>query len=300
MNWLKTRKNTMFMRLHPFVNMAYFLILVFITMFCQHPVLLCITGITCFFYSVYLGGYAQFKQNVMLLPVMFLLSFVNPIFNHRGEHVLFYIGKNPITLEAFLYGLVATGMIYDMILLFSIFQKVMSSDKIICVFSKILPVGSLLFTMTLRFVPMYKEQLSKMKAAQRGIGFVEGKKRIQKIQNGVELVSGLLTWALENALETAQSMKARGFGLTGRTYYGRLDMTRLDWQLMCIMGVDMLVVFLALTQGVFTISYYPTVEWHGFDKLSVLSYTVFFVLSALPIIIDGKEEVTWNYLKQKI
>lgn len=298
--WIKMRNNTMFMRLHPFVNMLYFLVLIFITMFYQHPVLLSITGITCFIYAVYLGGYSQFKQNIVLLPVLFLFSFINPLFNHRGTHVLFRIGKNPITFESFLYGLIAAGMVYDMILLFSIFHKVMSSDKIICVFSKTLPIGSLLFTMTLRFVPMYKEQLSKMKSAQKGIGFVEGKKRIEKIRNGVEVVSGLLTWAMENALETAQSMKARGFGLKGRTYYSRYHMTRFDWQLIGVMGGGLLVIIVALIRGVYSISYYPIVEWYGFDKLSVLSYVVFFVFAALPIIIDGKEEITWNYLKQKI
>nr|WP_297937260.1 energy-coupling factor transporter transmembrane component T [uncultured Lachnoclostridium sp.] len=201
---MNQKKYTMFMRMHPLVNFMYFLVMMLFVMFYVHPVLLGIAGIVCFAYLCYLGGNKQFRTMLTLIPFIMLLSLINPLFNRNGDTVLCYVFHRPITLEASLYGLVAALMIYDMILLFRVFHIIMSSDKIICLFSKMLPIGTLLFTMTLRFVPMYKAQLAKMRLAQKGIQHdVTQGTRIQKIRNGVELISGLITWALENGLESA-------------------------------------------------------------------------------------------------
>lgn len=298
---LKIRKNTMFMRLHPLVNLAYFVVIMLFTMFYQNPVLLGITGITTFAYSVYIGGGGQLKSNLCLLPMMCVLGFINPLFNHRGETVLFYFMKEPITLEAVLYGMAAAAMIYDMILLFGIFQKIMTSDKLYFVLAMLLPMGAMLFTMTLRFVPMYKEQLEKMRMAQKGIGMdVSQGNIISKVRNGVELISGLLTWALENALETSDSMRGRGYGLSGRTYYHSVKFTKLDWKIACFEGACVAVLLIGVVKKIFIIQYYPSILWNCNDGLSYLIYGVFFLLAAFPIMLDIKEESTWHYLKQKI
>lgn len=295
------RKNTMFMRLHPLVNLLYFLIIMLLTMLYQNPILLGITGITAFGYSAYLGGRKQLKGNVCLLPMMFLLGLLNPIFNHRGETVLFFFRKEPITLEAVLYGMAAAAMIYDMILLFEIFQKIMTSEKLYFVLSKLLPMGAILFTMTLRFVPMYKEQLKKMRIAQEGIGFdVSQGNIVTKVKNGVELISGLFTWALENALETSDSMRGRGYGGKGRTYYNSARFTKLDWKVICLEGICIAVFLLAMGKRVFTVQYYPGISWAYQGKFSFLYYGIFFLLAAFPLMLDRKEEIIWHYLKQKI
>lgn len=41
----------------------------------------------------------------------------------------------------------------------------------------------------------------------------------QRIRNAVKILSIMITWSLENAIETADSMKSRGHGLKGRTSY---------------------------------------------------------------------------------
>lgn len=299
--YLDRNKNTMFMRLHPFVNVIYFIVLMLFTMFYQHPVLLGITGAAAFAYSIYMKGIKQLKRNLLLVPMMFLLSFVNPLFNHRGATILFYLNHNPITLESILYGFVAAAMIYDMIVLFSIFHEVMTSDKIICVLSKVMPIGALLFTMTLRFVPMYKAQLVKMRTAQKGIGHDSSQGNVlQKILNGVELVSGLITWALENALDTADSMKGRGFGLTGRTYYTSMKLTKLDLQVLIFEGFCTVCLLWGVVRKAFKVIYFPTIEWYGSGEIPVFFYFVFAAFAIFPIVLDAKEELTWNYWRQKI
>ena len=40
---------------------------------------------------------------------------------------------------------------------------------------------------------------------------------LQRLKNAITILSIMVTWALENAIETADSMKSRGYGLPGRT-----------------------------------------------------------------------------------
>ncbi|HAU85486.1 MAG TPA: cobalt transporter [Lachnospiraceae bacterium] len=298
---MNQKKYTMFMRMHPLVNFMYFLVMMLFVMFYVHPVLLGIAGIVCFAYLCYLGGNKQFRTMLTLIPFIMLLSLINPLFNRNGDTVLCYVFHRPITLEASLYGLVAALMIYDMILLFRVFHIIMSSDKIICLFSKMLPIGTLLFTMTLRFVPMYKAQLAKMRLAQKGIQHdVTQGTRIQKIRNGVELISGLITWALENGLESADSMKGRGYGLSGRTSYANMKFTKLDWNVFALEVVLALGLLYGSFHHVFQISYYPVLTWRRGGMLEIVCYSLYGLFALIPLIIDYKEEMTWHFLRQKI
>lgn len=295
---MNQEKYTMFMRMHPLVNFTYFVVMMLYAMFYFHPVLLGIAGIVCFIYLCYLGGNKQFRIILKLIPFVVLLSLINPLFNRNGDTVLFYLFHRPITLEASFYGLVAAFMIYDMILLFRVFHIIMSSDKIICLFSKMFPIGTLLFTMTLRFVPMYKAQLAKMRTAQKGIQHdVTQGTRMQKIRNGVELISGLLTWALENGLESADSMKGRGYGLPGRTSYANMKFTKLDWNVFALEVVLALGLFYGSFKHVFRISYYPVLTWHRSGMLEIVCYSLYGLFALIPLIIDGKEEMTWHFLR---
>ncbi|MEG2680034.1 MAG: energy-coupling factor transporter transmembrane component T, partial [Oscillospiraceae bacterium] len=75
-------------------------------------------------------------------------------------------------------------------------------------------------SMALRFVPKFREQAKVVSNAQRCVGRdVSNGALIQRARHGVRMLSILVTWALENAIETADSMKSRGYGLPGRTAY---------------------------------------------------------------------------------
>lgn len=49
------------------------------------------------------------------------------------------------------------------------------------------------------------------------------------------ILSAMLTWSFENAVETADSMRSRGYGLKGRTSFSIYRMSRRDWVLLCWM-----------------------------------------------------------------
>ena len=68
--------------------------------------------------------------------------------------------------------------------------------------------------MVLRFVPKYKAQIKNISNGQKCIGRdVSNGNIITRARNGIKILSIMITWALENAIETADSMKSRGYGL---------------------------------------------------------------------------------------
>lgn len=292
---LAVQNKSLFARMNPFVNFVYFAGIMVFTVCVQHPAVLLTGAVASFVYSIYLVGASQLIFNIKLLFLIVLTTILNPLFNHQGATILFYLNENPVTKEAIVYGFAAGVMLYDMLLEFSIFNKIMTSDKIICVLSHTVPVFALLFTISLRFVPMYRAQLKKIRAAQKGVGCDTSQGNVlDRIIHGIEILSGLITWALENALETSDSMKARGFGLRGRTYYTNSRFTRLDKQMAAVELLLLTVAGLAVYHGSFHAVYFPEISIQPvFGKEKIL-YVAYLIFTLLPLMIDIKEEMVWH------
>ena len=80
--------------------------------------------------------------------------------------MLFYLKDgNPVTLESIVYGLASGLMLAGVISWFSVFHEVMTSDKFMYLFGKVIPAFSLLLSMTLRFVPRFTEQIRRVAEA---------------------------------------------------------------------------------------------------------------------------------------
>ena len=133
-----------FARCHPLVTFAYFAALVVASVFSLHPLLLGLTFCSALLYALLQRGAAALRLALLfLLPAVVLTALINPLFNHRGATVLFYLADNPMTAEAFLYGL-ATGVLMGGILLwFSCMGPLFRSDKVVYLFGRVSPALSL-------------------------------------------------------------------------------------------------------------------------------------------------------------
>jgi energy-coupling factor transport system permease protein len=175
-----------------------------------------------------------------MLPMFLFAAPINPAFNHEGGTILTYLpGGNPLTLESITYGIAAAAMLISVIAWFSCYNAVMTSDKFVYLFGRVIPALSLVLSMTLRFVPKFKAQVRVVSDAQRCIGRdVTSGGVLDRVKNGLTILSIMVTWSLENAIETADSMKSRGYGLPGRTAFSiyrfdRRDRAALIWLLLC-------------------------------------------------------------------
>ncbi len=293
--------NTPFASLHPFVLLVFFLFAAGFSMFLMHPVFLVISFICAFGYSVYLKGKKAFKTLGMSLLLVIFAAVINAAFNHEGFTILLYVNDNPITLESLIYSLAAALMLLGVLMWFSCLNEVMTSDKLMCLFGKLSPSIALLFSMTLRFVPRFNRQLKKTVSAQKSIGrgLDEGG-FFTKAGNGVKILSILITWALENAVETADSMKSRGWGLRGRTSFSGFRFDRRDGLSLAVLLLLIFIISAGIAVGAGDAKYYPAIVFPEFSFFGLTIYISYFLLMAFPLIFSLTEDFKWYRSKSKI
>ena len=287
---------------HPAVNFLFFALVLLFSMCLMHPVSLGISLAGAVSYQVLLNGRkgARFSL-VFMLPMMLLAALVNPVFNHEGATILMYLPSgNPLTVESIWYGLAAAAMLAAVLSWFVCYTAVMTSDKFVYLFGRVIPALSLVLSMTLRFVPRFKAQLDTVKEAQASIGRDPGEGSVlQRLKKAVTVLSIMVTWSLENAIETADSMRCRGYGLPGRTAFSiyRLDSRdklALGWLLLC--GLYLCGGWAA---GQFAWRYYPTIK--GAVGLLPFSFqAVYLALSFTPVFLDLREDAKWKRLASEI
>lgn len=292
-----------FSTFHPFVNFYYFVVVLIFSMIFMHPILQAIALLSAAIYSILLNGRKAIKFNLLyMLPLLLFMAVLNPAFNHEGVTILFYLKNgNPITLESILFGVAAACMFVTVMMWFSCYNSVMTSDKFIYIFGKILPALSLIFSMVLRFVPRYLTQLKVISNAQQCIGRdVSQGSLLSRAKHGITILSIMTTWALENAIETSDSMKSRGYGLPNRTSFSIFRFDSRDKVVLSLLIVLTVIVLLGAFRGENTIRYFPSIKMMEITVYSVFVYISFFLLCTVPVIINMVEAMKWKYIESKI
>lgn len=291
---------------HPLLNFFYFTVVLLFTMFVQHPVFLIISFLAATSYGIWLCGAGQIlKMNVLFtLPCLVIVALVNPLFNHYGVTPLLYIESsgNWVTLEAMVYGIVLGCVMFIVIIWFSCYNRIMTSDKFIYLFGRIIPALSLMLSMALRFVPHFTAQMKVIRNGQKCVGMdVKNGRFMKKIRYGLNMFSILVTWALENAIETADSMKSRGYGLPGRTAFSIYRFDARDKRLGSIMLLLTGIAVCGCSRGAAFAQYNPRILLAGFViqgnaapvacpvVLAAATYLAFAAFCFLPLILDVAE-----------
>lgn len=287
---------------HPVVNFVYFVAVILFSMFFLHPVFLGISLVCGTAYSLYLNGRRAARFNLLyMLPLFLIFAVMNPVFNHAGATILVYVNDNPITLESIAYGFAAAAMFVSVMIWFSCYNAVMTSDKFIYLFGRVIPALSLVLSMVLRLVPRLKAQIHVISNAQKCIGRdVSNGNVIQRAKNGLKILSILTTWALENAIETADSMKSRGYGLKGRTSFSNYRFDKRDGLGMAALLVLIAVVLLGAVLGENNMVYFPALYAKPFSALSLIVYAGYAGLCLMPLILNLWEDAKWARLLSKI
>ncbi|HIU49034.1 MAG TPA: energy-coupling factor transporter transmembrane protein EcfT [Candidatus Avimonoglobus intestinipullorum] len=289
-----------FSRYHPAVNFLYFALVLVCSMFFMHPVCLAISLVCSFAYSVKLNGKRALKFNLAyLLPLLLVSALINPAFNHEGVTILAYLPSgNPLTLESIAYGIAAACMIVSVICWFSCYNAVMTSDKFIYLFGRIIPALSLIFSMVLRFVPRFKAQVRVVSDAQKCIGRdVSNGGIIQRAKHGLTILSIMVTWALENAIETADSMKSRGYGRPGRTAFSIYTFDARDGKALLAIGAAGLYTIAGAVLGGMEFRFFPSMKGIGLTPYSASVFIVYLVLCTIPLFIEFWEDRTWKAIR---
>ena len=128
----------------------------------------------------------------------------------------------------------------------------------------------------------------------------KGTRLFQKLGMALRNLSVLLTMSLENAVETADSMKARGYGARRRTTFHLFRFDGRDARTLGAIIAISGVVILARCFGHGYMEFYPRMTPL---VLGAASYTMFVfcaVLMILPGILETKEAIRWRSCVSKV
>ena len=285
------------------MNFVYFTLVLTFSMFFMHPVYLTVSLLCAAAFSIRLSGKSALRPQLkFLLPTVLAVALINPAFSHAGVTILAYLPSgNPLTLESIVYGTAAAVMLAAVILWFSCFNVVMTTDKFVYLFGRVIPAMSLVLSMAFRFVPRFAAQFHDVSEAQRCIGRdVSEGSAVERLKKAASIVSIMVTWSLENAAQTADSMKSRGYGLSGRTAFSvyRLDgrdKALLVWLLLC--GFYIVCGWAA---GGIEFHYYPMITGAQLGAFQLSFMLAYLLLCLTPIVLDAVEDIKWKHSSSEI
>ena len=170
---------------HPLVNVLFFISIIAFGMLLRHPVYLVISFISSTAYYLKLSG-KDGRKTVFrfLLPMLLFVVIINSFFNHYGVTTLFILPSgNNFTFEALVMGIVSGITVVSVIQWFFCCNEVVTEDKFMHIFGRILPKGALVVSMILRFVPLYRRRYKEILQARKCMGLNGTDSFICKMKN---------------------------------------------------------------------------------------------------------------------
>ena len=285
----------------PIINFIFYIGAILCGMFFIHPAFLACAVVLSAAYYVTIRGLAALRLILGMFPIWIAIALINPLLNTNGPTVLFtYFGDRPYTLEALYYGMALGAMFVSIILWFASYNAVMTSDKFIYLFGRLIPAVSLVLTMVLRLVPNYQRKIHQIAGARKCIGKgADSDDKREKAEDGLTILSALTTWAFEGGIVTADSMRCRGYGCGKRTNFSIYTFEARDKLLMLIMMFLLSLIFTAAAKGGMQTTYTPDlmIADEVWTVIGCISYMIFL---AVPTALNILEEITWHILRSRI
>jgi energy-coupling factor transport system permease protein len=287
-----------FYAFHPIVNFSYYMGAILLVMINQHPIFLFVALSILITFHFFNDCFNHMKQWLFFMFTTGILIFlINPLFNERGRHVLFEVMGHRVTLEATLYGGMSALSIISVLMLFISYNEVMTPNKLLFLFSKFLPQFAILLMLTLRFIPLMRRRLDEIAAVQvsKGISVKQGPWK-DRIKKGMLYVQVLLTYSLEEAIQTADSMKARGYGQKKRSTYEYFRINKKDISTLLFLVILLSICLYGRFTGLGTLTIYPLMESIGLVPVEYFILLMYALFLCFPLIVEIGEVIRWRLL----
>ena len=141
--------------IHPGVYLLYYFIMVLFAFIFSDPYFV-VTFLVLILILIALQGVSSELKNIMKLfiPLSILIMILNPLLNRTGAHKIYLWSNFFITYEAIAYGVLMSLALLIVILVFSSYNRSVSYQEMLYIFSKKLPIISMIIVMALRFIPL--------------------------------------------------------------------------------------------------------------------------------------------------
>lgn len=228
-------KHTAFEAYHPSVPACYLLITLALAMSAFHPVLVGIALVAALAFGCAVRGWrATVGALRWQLPLVVLIAVVNPLFSASGSTELLRLGARAVYAESLVYGCVAGALFVASVLWFQVAAQLLRFDEVMALAGNAAPTVALMVSMSMRLIPRFVRQGRAIAHAQEVVGrWLPAPAGVGRAARGVRArlrtSSVLMGWGMEDSLETADAMRARGWGASvRRTTYTRFHVTAAD------------------------------------------------------------------------
>ena len=294
-------KQDAFSKLHPAVNLLFFIGAIASGVLLQHPVYLLAGIFASGVYYLFLNGRKGMKSILLMIPLFIFITFFNPVVNTRGVTVLFTYFGRPYTLESLIYGVAVAATFVLMILWFGCYGKVLTGDKFTCLFGNLAPSLSLLLVMVFRMIPNLLNKAKQIIGVRNSIGKgTENSSFKDKLNSGMTVMGILTSWALEGSITTSDSMRSRGYGTAKRTSFMVYRMTKTDWSSIAVMLILIGIVIFFAVNGGMSAEFLPQRNIAPVNKTNIIGFTAYLGYLMIPTILNIREVIQWNISESKI
>lgn len=287
---------------HPMINLIYFTAAIACTVCFDHPIFLTISYMCAWVYLIKLKGVGQILTGTGLLILAGCYTAWYSYYHHFGVTTLRvnFIG-NHITLESVAYGLERGVTVAAVILWLCCIFELITADKVVYLFGRISPGLSLFLSILLRAVPRIGVRAGQIEISREGIGRgIRQGNLWQRARNLCALISILLTWTMEDFVESASSMKSRGSALKGRTAYSIYRFDNRDRSLVIAFFWCLTAVMMAVLFDQTSIYYDPVIIMNRITPLSVVFYGAYAGFLLLPMGLQMVGEYRFGRLSRTV
>lgn len=272
---MQPEKHTAFEAYHPSVPACYLLITLALAMSAFQPVLVGIALVSALAFGCVARGWrAAVGALRWQLPLVILIALVNPLFSASGSTELFRVGERAVYAESLAYGCVAGALFVASVLWFQTAAQLLRFDEVMALAGNAAPTVTLMVSMSMRLIPRFVRQGHAIAHAQEVVerwlpASAGAAGAARGVRARLRTSSVLMGWGMEDSLETADAMRARGWGASARrTTYTRFRFTAADAR--ALVGLIVGGACCAALAGVACaqFSFYPTltplVMWWGY------------------------------------
>ena len=273
---------------HPAVNFIFFAAVIWGAVSFDHPLFLVVTFLCACAYSIKKNGKKALFFAICLLPFVLLFALYYSSYNHFGVTVLKhnFVGNN-LTVESLVYGIALGISVAAVLLWLSCLFKIMTTDKIVYLFSKLSPKLSLLLTILLRLWPRIKNEARRINSARQGIGRgVNQGTAFEKVKNGLSIFSMLISWIIGALATLSGAMKSRGSTLRGRTAYSIYRFDNRDRAFVLCQFFCLTLTAMAVILKFTTMVYDPKIIWKEPTALSMVFCIAYMLFCLMPLMLE--------------
>lgn len=264
------RDVTAFATAHPSVPAFYLLVTLAFTMSAMQPVLIGISLAGALAYGVAARGWRSCVAALRWqLPVILIIAVLNPLFSAAGSTELFRIGPRAVYLESLAYGCSMGGLFVASVLWFQAASSMLPFDRVMALAGNVAPVIALMVSMCMRMIPRFVRQGRAILAAQDTALAAGDGGALDATRARLRTATVLMGWTMEDSLETADAMRARGWSAARRrTTYTRFHFTSADAARLAALAIGAVAVGFLAWVAASQYRYYPVMSglvlWWGY------------------------------------